>query len=123
MSSQLKKKIKKKKKKISEEEIQPQKHERIGNINYYSEEIARNMIEKIISLVIADSFNKNLKPKFGEFCNKEIIKTINNITELNNINHDIDDFDIDKIEINSYINYNNTDTNIQRYLIKRYKDI
>ena len=120
MSSQLKKKIKKKKKKISEEEIQPQKHERIGNINYYSEEIVRNMIEKIISLVIADSFNKNLKPKFGEFCNKEIIKTINNITELNNINHEIDDFDIDKIEINSYINYNNTDTNIQRYLIKRH---
>ena len=78
------------------------------------------MIEKIISLVIADSFNKNLKPKFGEFCNKEIIKTINNITELNNINHEIDDFDIDKIEINSYINYNNTDTNIQRYLIKRH---
>ena len=41
-----------------------------------------------------------------------------NIMELANVNHDCDDFNIDKIKINSYIKYINTDTNI-KYIIKK----
>ena len=43
--------------------------------------------------------------------------------ELANVNHDCDDFNIDKIEINSYIKYINTDTNIKRYKIKKHNKV
>ena len=73
MSSILKKKGKKKKKKKqennnnNENEIAPQRHEREGNLNYYSEEIAKNIIEKIISLAISSDFSQNVDKKFVDF--------------------------------------------------------
>ena len=45
---------------------------------------------------------------------------ISNLIEITHINHDVDDFDIDKIEINSYVNYNNTDSNMKRYTVKKH---
>ena len=62
MSSPIRKKIKKKKKKKQDNnEIVPQRHEREGNLNYYSEEIAKNIIEKIISLTISTNFTENVE--------------------------------------------------------------
>ena len=121
MSSILKKKGKKKKKKKqennnnNENEIAPQRHEREGNLNYYSEEIAKNIIEKIISLAISSDFSQNVDKKFNQFCLDIIEKKVNNIVEMIHINKEEDDFGIDNIDINSYIFYYKTDTNIKRY--------
>ena len=123
MSTKLKKKMKKKKKKNQqeeEEEILPSKHERIGNVNYYSEEIAKMIFEKLFSLVFTSNYKNKIEHKMNEYCYELAKREINNLIELNNINHDCDDFDIDKIDINSCINYNNSDTNIKRYKIKRH---
>ena len=120
MSSQLKKKNKKKKKKNLDEEILPKKHERVENLNYYSEEISKIIIEKIISCVLSSSLNKNNEKIYGDICYQSTKRMINNIMELTYVNHDNDDFDIDKIEINTYVKYYNTDTNYKRYFIKRH---
>lgn len=124
MSTQLKKKNKKKRKKNNdehEEEIVPTKHERTGNINYFSEEIAKMILEKIVSLVFTNNFQNKIENKLSEYCYDLTKKTVNNLIELSNINHDCDDFDIDKIEINSCIKYNNSDTNIKRHKVKIHK--
>ena len=120
MSTQLKKKTKKKKKKVKPKEITFEKHEKVGNVNLYSEEIARIILEKIISLAFYESYKNYIRKKSHEICLQICKNMINNLIEINHINHDTDDFDIDKIEINSYINYNNTDSNIKRYLIKKH---
>ena len=116
MSSPLRKKIKKKKKKKQDNnEIIPQRHEREGNLNYYSEEISKNMIEKIISLALSKNFTQNVEKKFENFCINIMTKHINNLVEMVHINRDKDDFDINNIDIQSYIIYNKTDTNIKRH--------
>ena len=116
MSSALRKKIrKKKKKKPDNNEIVPQRHEREGNLNYYSEEIAKNMLEKIISLAISSNFTQNVENKFDQYCINIISKKINSLVEMVHINRDKDDFDIDNIDIQSHIKYNETDTNVKRY--------
>ena len=116
----IKKKSKKKKKKVKPKEITFEKHEKVGNVNLYSEEIARIILEKIISLAFYESYKNYIRKKSHEICLQICKNMINNLIEINHINHDTDDFDIDKIEINSYINYNNTDSNIKRYLIKKH---
>ena len=116
MSSILKKKgRKKKKKKPDNNEIIPQRHERIGNLNYYSEEIAKNMIEKIISLAISSNFMQNVNKNFDNFCIDMMSRKLDNIVEMIHINREKDDFDIDNIDINSEIKYYRTDTNLKRY--------
>lgn len=118
MSSQLRKKVKKKKKKKqnnNNNEIVPQRHEREGNLNFYSEEIAKNMIEKIISLALSKNFTDGVDSKFENFCINIMSKKINNVVEILHINRDKDDFDIDNIDIQSYIKYNKTDTNFKRH--------
>ena len=81
MSSQLRKKVKKKKKKKqnNNNEIVPQRHEREGNLNFYSEEIAKNMIEKIISLALSKNFTDGVDSKFENFCINIMSKKINNV--------------------------------------------
>ena len=66
MSSPLRKKVRKKKKKKQDNnnEIVPQRHEREGNLNYYSEEIAKNIIEKIISLALSKNFTQKINCRF-----------------------------------------------------------
>lgn len=116
MSSILKKKVKKKKKKKQDNnEIIPQRHERIGNLNYYSEEIAKNMIEKIISLAISSDFMENVNKNYDNFCIDLMSRKLDNIVEMMHINREKDDFDIDNIDINSEIKYYRTDTNLKRY--------
>ena len=100
MSSALRKKVRKKKKKKPENnEIVPQRHEREGNLNYYSEEIAKNMLEKIISLAISSNFTQNVENKFDQFCIDIMTKKINNLVEMVHINREKDDFDIDNTDI------------------------
>ena len=122
MSTLLRKKIKKKKKKKvdNSNEIVPQRHEREGNLNYYSEEVAKNMIEKLISLSISAEFVQNIDKKFPQFCIDKMSRQIDTLTEIMHINREKDDFDVDNIDINSYITYYKTDTNVNRYKSKRH---
>ena len=123
MSSLLKTKNKKKKKKKEEEyAIKPQKHKKIGNLNLYSEETSINIVNKIISLVISSEFGMKTEKKLGDFCYEPMKRMINNITQMYNLVHDKDDFDIDNIEINSYIKMNKSDKDINRYLIKKHNN-
>ena len=65
-----KRKIKKKKKtkeSIIDEEITPKKHQREGNFNFYSEEISKQIIEKIISNVISTNFYNKVEKNFMIF--------------------------------------------------------
>ena len=124
MSTKLRKKTRKKKKQnIIEDEIRPQKHPRIGDLNYFSEEISKDITEKIISLVFTNIFKETIEKKINDICFNSTKNMINNIIEISNVNHEIDDFDIDKIDIKEYIEYNNTDTNIKRYKIKNHNKI
>ena len=118
MTSILKKKIKKKKKKrqdSSNNEIVPQKHEREGNLNFYSEEIAKSMVEKMISLSITENFVHNVNKKFSNFCLSNLISKTDQLVEILHINHENDDFDTDNPDAFRPIEYINTDSNEKRY--------
>ena len=47
-------------------------------------------------------------------------KTLDNIIEISHINHEKDDFDIDNIEISTFIKTNKSDTDIKRYLLSKH---
>ena len=121
-----KRKIKKRKKTTTEsnidEEIIPQKHQREGNLNFYSEEISKQIIEKIISNVISTNFYNNIEKKFNDFCIDEFFKKIDNLVELTHLDHETDDFNCSE-EILSKIKYQKTDTNNNRRKIKIHKNI
>ena len=68
MSSPIKKKTRKRKKKSQIEDIKPQKHERVGNLNLFSEEISKTRTEKIISLAFCYIYNKRFESKINDFC-------------------------------------------------------
>ena len=122
MSTQLKRKIRKKKKKNAEDETGPKIHERVGNYNFYSEEIAKNIIEKIISLVFSCNFVGKIDKKSNNFCFDSIKQTLDNIIQITHINHDNDDFDIDKIDIHTYIKNNKSDKDIKRFFLEKHKN-
>ena len=123
---QFKKRKVKKRKKTTEsnidEEIIPQKHEREGNLNFYSEEISKQIIEKIISKVISTNFYNNVEKQFNDFCLDEFFKKIDNFVELTHLDHEVDDFNCSE-EILSKIKYQKTDTNDNRHKIKIHKNI
>ena len=122
MSTMIKKKNKKKKKKKQIEEIKPQNHEKLGNLNFYSEETTKDIIEKIISLTISSNFARNAEKKFTDFCFESMKRTFNSIIQIYNIDRDKDDFDIDNIDINEYIKTNKSDKDIKRYIIKKHNN-
>ena len=66
----------------------PTKHDRIGNLNFYSEEIAKSMVDKIISLTFTLLYKKEFAKKLSYFYIEDFFKSINNLLELCNINHD-----------------------------------
>jgi hypothetical protein len=118
-----KKKTKRKKKDIpseNSEEIIPLIHQKVGNVNNYSEEVAKGIIELLISLTISKNFTRITETKINDFCNNELIKNINNLIRLYNINCDIDDFNNSEYII-SKIKYLKTDTNEKRYKTKIHK--
>ena len=110
------KKLKKKKKEVStnEEGIIPTTHDKIGNINVHSEEVSKGIIELLISLTISTNFVKNTEKKLNNFCFTEFHQKTNNIVQLYNINHEIDDFNNSEY-ILSGIKYFQTDENEKRY--------
>ena len=116
---QNKKKVKKKKKTIISDEIIPTKHEKVGNINFYSEEVSKEIIEQIISLVISKNFANKVEKKFNDFCFDEFLNKINNFIQISYINHENDDFDCSNY-ILSKIKYQKTDSNINRYKINKH---
>ena len=122
MSTMIKKKNKKKKKKKQIEEIKPQNHEKLGNLNFYSEETTKDIIEKIISLTISSNFARNAEKKFTDFYFESMKRTFNSIIQICNIDRDKDDFDIDNIDINEYIKTNKSDKDIKRYIIKKHNN-
>lgn len=81
---------KKKKKEEKEESIKPLTHENVGNINCFSEEIARDIINKLISLTFSRIYMKKMNKIIDEFYVINLFKTFNNLIEMNNINHDMD---------------------------------
>ena len=88
-----KKKVQKKKKKKGEkddEEIKPMKHENVGNVNFYSEEVAREIINKIISLTFTSIYMKRMNKIIDNFYVRDLLNTIDKLVEMNHINHDMD---------------------------------
>ena len=81
------KKIKEKK----NEEIKIIKHERVGNYNFFSEEIANLIIDKIISYVLTIEFRKKIDEKIKNVCFDFLKKDLSTFIQLNYINYDIDD--------------------------------
>ena len=118
---QHKKRIKKKKKSKTDE-IVPTKHEKVGNINFYSEEVSKGIIEKLISLAISSNFTNKVEKKFNEFCYEELYQKINNFIQINHINHETDDFN-DSDYILSKIKYQKTDTNEKRYKLNKHEKV
>ena len=87
-----KKNIKKDKQKKEIEEIKIIKHERVGNYNFYSEEIANIIIEKIISYVITLQYRRTIENKIKHASFDFLKKEISLFVKLNYLNYDIDDF-------------------------------
>ena len=116
-----KKKMKKRRKSQVVEEIIPMKHDKVGNINVYSEEVSKEIILKLISLTISKNFSNKIDKKINDFCIEEFMRKINNLLQLYNINHEVDDYD-NSDYILSKIKYQKTDTNKQRHLIKKHEN-
>jgi hypothetical protein len=68
-----------KKKKNLSEDIKITRHERIGNNNYYGEEIVKEIIDKIISKTISINFRNNVEKQIPLFSFNKIKQDINNI--------------------------------------------
>ena len=82
----------------SEKSITPGKHERIGNLNLFSEEIVKELIDKLISLSMTKIFREKVDSKISNFCFESIIRGLNLTVSLTNINHDKDNiYDIENI--------------------------
>ena len=109
-----KSKKKEKKKKQIKFEILPQKHKRENNLNYYSEEVVKEIIDKIISLSFSKLFENELKKNIPNFCVNAVQNTLNNFMKIFYINYDIDD----SYNILNSLKYSNSDE--KRYKFKRY---
>ena len=81
-------KKKDKKKKFNKFDIQPQKHKREDNLNYYSEEIVKEIIDKIISLSFSKLFKHIIEKKISDYCITGIQNTLNRIMKMSLINYD-----------------------------------
>ena len=96
-------KFKKKKKQknrveFSQKNITPGKHERIGNLNLYSEEIVKELIDKLISLTMTKLFREKVESKISDFCFEGVIRALNLTISISNIEHDIDNiYDVENI--------------------------
>ena len=78
--------------------ITPGKHGRIGNLNFYSEEIAKEFIDKLISLSITKIFREKTESKISDFCFEGVIRVLNLALSISNINYDRDNiYDFENI--------------------------
>lgn len=93
-----KKKKQKNKVEFSQKNITPGKHERIGNLNLYSEEIVKELIDKLISLTMTKLFREKVESKISDFCFEGIIRALNLTISISSIEHDIDNiYDVENI--------------------------
>ena len=93
-----KKKKQKNKVEFSQKNITPGKHERIGNLNLYSEEIVKELIDKLISLTMTKLFREKVESKISDFCFEGVIRALNLTISISNIEHDIDNiYDVENI--------------------------
>ena len=83
-------KRKKKKDEKTEDEIKPSKHENVGNLNCYSEEVAREIINKIISLTFTSINMKKMNKIIDDYYVMNLLNTINSTLEIYYMNHDMD---------------------------------
>ena len=97
----MKKKKVTKKKKNNEENIKPIKHKNKGNLNCYSEEVAREMFNKIFTNVFINLYVKNINKKLDKYYISNILYSVNSIIETLYINHDMDLSITNKDQINS----------------------
>ena len=67
------------------------KHTNNGNLNYYSEEISKEIINKLITLTFIENKRKKIEKQIKTFSINYLITNFNNLIELNSLNHDIDD--------------------------------
>jgi hypothetical protein len=110
-----KKKLKNKKESLN---IHPIKHEKFGNLNNYSEDIIKEIIDKVISLSITEVIKTKIDSKISNFCFETIKHYLNLTVSLTNINHDRDNlYDIENIcEEN-----NRPNSDEKRYKMKNHK--
>ena len=87
---QKQKRKKKQKNKETQQVINPGKHKKIGNLNYYGEEIVKELIDKIISLSLTNIFREKVNSKISDFCFDSIKRALNLTLSITNINHDKD---------------------------------
>ena len=93
-----KKKKQKNKVEFSQKNITPGKHERIGNLNLYSEEIVKELIDKLISLTMTKLFREKVESKISDFCFEGVIRALNLTISISNIEYDIDNiYDVENI--------------------------
>jgi hypothetical protein len=83
-------KLKNKKNDKKEEDIKQTKHENVGNVNFYSEEIAKEIINKLISYTFTGIYMKKMNKKIDDYYSSNLFNTINNIVEICYINHEIE---------------------------------
>ena len=78
--------------------ITPSKHERIGNLNLYSEEIVKELIDKLISLTMTKIFREKVDKKISDICFEGVIRVLNLAVSISSIEHDIDNiYDVENI--------------------------
>ena len=91
----LKTRIRKKskiKKSRKYDEIVPENHERVGNLNFYSEEIVKEITDKILSLTKTRIKLNKINNCISDLCIKEIKMGIDLSLQLMFLEHDNDDF-------------------------------
>lgn len=83
------------------------RHEREGNMNYFSEEITKSIVDKIISLTITRHFLNNLNIKLPQLCFNNIKREMSKYIHCQFISHDRDDmfFFIHQPQINVLTDY------------------
>ena len=102
--------IKKKKKKDekNDEELLPTKHEKVGNVNCFSEEIAKEIINKLISYTFTKLYMKKMNKIIDAYYIRYLLRGINNIIEIsyiNNTNGNVDSIDKKTFKEEIDINY------------------
>ena len=115
---QTQKRKKKLKNKKDSQIIQPIKHPKFGNLNNYSEDIIKEIIDKLISLSITEVIRTKIDSKISDFCFETIKRYLNLTVSLTNISHDRDNlYDIE----NYWEEQNRPNSDEKRYKMKNHK--
>ena len=109
-----KKKVTKRKKK-NEEDTKPIKHENVGNLNCYSEEVAKEIFNKIFTNVFINIYARNIDKKIDEYYISNILYSVDSIIETLHLNHDMDISIPNKDQINARNKTFIVESSIEKY--------